>query len=160
MKAVLPLAFAIALFAAGVASESHSSDLLRVSGDGWYTWQVAGDDELRIFARVESGQARELRIPGLQCGRGDTPEAEDLGLIDAAESVAWLSRFISPPSDVTTEVMAAISAHPGGTGTQVLENVVRSDSNRQNRKEAVFWLAQTDDDDAFAFLDSLLSASD
>jgi hypothetical protein len=157
VKPVLPLAFAIVLFAAGVTSESHGSDLLRISSDGWYTWQVRGDRQFDIYARIESGRPTEVLVPQLQCGRKAPPDASNLGLIDAAESVAWLGRFISPRSDVTSEVMAAISAHPGGAGTDILKNVVRSDRNRKNREEAVFWLAQTDDDAAFAFLDALLT---
>ena len=160
MRSLLPLAFALALFAAGVASESHSSDLLRIDGDGWYSWQVEGDEELEIFARIESGRPLELRIPAMQCGRNDTPEADSLGTIGAAESVAWLGRFISPRSTVTSEVMAAISAHPGGAGTRLLQDVVRSDLDRKNREEAVFWLAQSEDDAAFAFLDALLTRND
>ncbi len=160
MKSFLPLAFAIALFAAGVASESHGSDLLRISGDGWHTWQVAGDDQLEIYVRIESGRPGEVLVPGLQCGRKTPPDASDLGTIDASESVAWLGRFISPRSDVTSEVMAAIAAHPAGAGTETLKNVVRSDRNRKNREEAVFWLAQTDDEAAFAFLDALLTRAD
>ena len=157
MKSILPLAFAVVLFAAGVASESHSSDLLRINDDGWYSWQVAGDAELEIYARIESGRPRELRISGMQCRRDDTPDAESLGTISATESVAWLSRFISPRSTVSSEVMAAISTHPDGAGTRILQDVVESDLDRKNREEAVFWLAQSDDDAAFGFLDILLS---
>ena len=54
----------------------------------------------------------------------------------------------------------AISAHPGGEGTRILRDVVQSDSNRKNREEAIFWLAQSDDDEAFAFLDALLTRAD
>ena len=160
MKSILPLAFAMVLFAAGVGSESHSSDLLRIDGDGWYAWQVAGDEELEIYARIESGRPRELQIPSLQCGRKTTPDAEHLGTISATESVAWLGRFISPRSPVSSEVMAAISAHPGGAGTALLQDVVRSDLDRKNREEAVFWLAQSDDDAAYAFLDILLTGAE
>ncbi len=160
MKSILPLAFAIALFAAGVASESHGSDLMRVDSDGWYSWQIAEDEELEIYARMESGRPREIHIPGWQCGHSVVPAAENLGTISAAGSAAWLGRFVSPRSDVSTEVMAAISAHPGGEGTRILRNVVQSDGNRKNREEAIFWLAQSDDDAAFAFLDALLTRAD
>ena len=160
MKSILPLAFAIVLFAAGVASESYGSDLLRISDDGWYSWQVAGDEELKIYAYIKSERPRELRIPDMECSRSDTPDAETLGTISAEESVAWLGRFISPRSKVSGEVMAAISAHPDGAGTRLLQDVVRSDLDRKNREEAVFWLAQSDDDAAFAFLDRLLSGAE
>ena len=160
MKSLLPLIFAAALFAAGVVSESHGSELLRVDGDGWYSWQIAEDEELEIYVRMESGRPQDIRIPGWQCERNTPPVAEKLGTISAAESAAWLGRFISPRSDVSTEAMAAISAHPGGEGTRILRNVVQSDGNRKNREEAIFWLAQSEDDAAFAFLDALLTRAD
>ena len=160
MRSLISLAFAVVLFAACIASESYSSDLLRFDGDGWFAWQIAEDEELELYARIESGRPREIRIPRWDCGRQDPPAAESLGTVSAAESVAWLSRFIDPRSDISNEVMAAISAHPGGVGTRVLQDVVKSDRNRKNREEAVFWLAQSDDDAAFAFLDALLTKGD
>lgn len=160
MRSLFSLTFAVVLFAAGIASESHSADLLRFDGDGWFAWQIAEDEELEIFARIESGRPREIRIPRWDCGRQDPPDAVNLGAVGAAESVAWLSRFIEPRSDVSNEVMAAISAHPGGIGTPVLQDVVRSSVNRKTREEAIFWLAQSGDDAAFAFLDALLTNAD
>ena len=160
MRTFFHLAVAVALFAAAIASESHSSDLLRISEDGWYTWQVAGDERLEIYARIESGRPVEMRIPSFECNhrRGLPDDARDLGPIAADESIAWLLRFVSPRSDVSSGVMAAIAAHDSAEAARALVDVVRSDRHRKNRSEAVFWLANTDDDAAFLFLDELLTA--
>jgi len=157
MRSLLSLAFAVTLFAAGIVSESHSSDLMRFDGEGWFAWQIAEDEELQIYVRIESGSPREIRVPRWDCGRHELPAAENLGIVDAAESVSWLSRFIEPRSDISNEFMAAISAHPGSIGTRVLQNVVMSSRDRKSREEAIFWLAQSDDEAAFAFLDALLT---
>jgi hypothetical protein len=128
MRTFFHLAFAVALFAAAIASESYSSDLLRITGDGWYAWQVAGDERLEIYARIESGRPVEMRIPSFECNhrRGLPDDVQDLGEIPAVESIAWLRRFIGPRSDLSHEVMFAIAAH--------------------------------DDDAAFRFFDKLLTA--
>jgi hypothetical protein len=157
MRTLFYLVFALALFTAGVASESRSSDLLQVSSDGWYSWQIEGDEDLEIHALIESGRPVEFYLPSLQCNRRNVPTSTDLGTIDAAESIAWLRRYISPRTEVTTEAMAAIAVHPGEEAVRVLRDVVVSDSDWDTRKEAVFWLGQSNDDSAYAFLDTLLS---
>jgi hypothetical protein len=160
MRKVLHLVFAVALFTAGAASESRSSDLLRAASDGWYSWQIEGAVDLEIHARIESGRPQEFYLPSLQCNRRNVPASTDLGTLTPAESIAWLQRFISPRTQVSTEVMAAIAAHPGKEAVRVLQDVVRTDSDWDNRREAVFWLAQSDDASAYAFLDALLSERD
>jgi hypothetical protein len=156
MRIFLHLAFAVALFAAGVASESRSSDLLQVTSDGWYSWHIAGTEDLEIHALIESGRPSEFYIPRLHCSRRNVPGSTDLGTIDAADSIAWLRRFIRPRTPATTGAMAAIAVHPGADAVRVLQDVVRSDANWDTRREAVFWLGQSDNDAAFAFLDALL----
>jgi len=157
MKVFLHLAFAISLFAAGIASESHGSDLLRISEDGWYSWQVEGGAQLEIHARIEAGRPMEFYIPVLQCRREEPPASTYLGKIAAQDSLAWLRRFISPPTEASVDVMAAISAHNSEAAVRVLEDVIRHDDNARNRKEAVFWLGQIEDDAAFELLDALIS---
>jgi len=160
MKSLLHLVFAALLFAACISSESHSSDLLRITGDGWYMWQVEGNDDLEIHALIESGQPTEFVLPGIQCGRRTPPDSADLGVIAADESIAWLQRYIAPRSAVSSEVMAAIAAHATDSAVDVLADVVRFGHDRHNREEALFWLANSDSDVAFEFIDRLLTGSD
>jgi hypothetical protein len=124
MKTCLHLVFAAMLFAAGVSSESHSSDLLRITGDGWYMWQVEGNDELEIHALIESGQPKEFMLPGLHCGRRTPPESTDLGVIDAEESIAWLQRFVAPRTAVSDEVLFVIVAHDNDDAFAVIERLL------------------------------------
>jgi hypothetical protein len=156
VKTALRLLIVVALLAAAVSSESLGSELLQLRGEGWYSWRVAGDDDLVIYARIESGAPVELRLPGVQCTRRPLPDTTDLGAVDAAESIAWLRRFIAPRSKVSTEVMAAVSLHDTAEAVDALVEVLKSDPDRRNREEAVFWLAQSKSDAAFAALDHLL----
>lgn len=157
MRTFLHLVFALALFTAGIASESRSSDLFEVASDGWYSWRIADADDLEIHALIEAGRPSEFYLPTLQCNRSKVPASTDLGTVKATESIAWLRRFISPRNDVSAAVMAAIAVHPGGEAVRALQDVIRSDRDWDNRREAVFWLAQSNDQSAYAFLDSLLS---
>ena len=125
MRTFFHLAFAVALFAAAIASESHSSDLLKLDGDGWYSWQVEGPDQLEIHALIKAGRPVEFRVPSFDCGYRGLPESESLGIVSAAASVNWLRRFVDPHSDVGSQVLFVIAAH--------------------------------DDDEAFAYIDHLLS---
>jgi len=159
MKTFLHLAFAAMLFAACVTSESHSSDLLRMTSDGWYMWQVEGNDDLEIHALIESGQPKEFVLPGFHCGRRTLPDSADLGVIGAEESIAWLRRYITPASGVSSEVMAAIAAHSSDIAVGVLADVVKSGGDRQVREEALFWLAQSDSDAAYDVIDRLLTGT-
>lgn len=120
------LVFAVALFAAAIASESQSSDLLRITGDGWYAWQVAGDERLEIYARIESGRPVEMRIPLFECNRrrGLPEDARDLGTISAQESIAWLRRFVSPGSDLSNDVMFVIAAHDDDAAYDFFEELL------------------------------------
>ncbi len=157
MRRFIHIVFALALFTAGIASESRSSDLFQVTSDGWYSWRIAGAGDLEIHALIESGRPSEFYLPTLQCNRSKVPASTDLGSISATESIAWLRRFVSPRTDVSAEVMAAIAVHPGVEPVRALQDVIRSDTDWDNRREAVFWLAQSNDESAYAFLDSLLS---
>ena len=111
MKSLLTLALAAVLFVAAIGSETTASDLMGLSGDGWYKWQVEGTEALEIYAEVEDGRPVELRIASWDCGKRQYPEAEDLGVIAAGESVQWLRRFVNPWSDISHELLFAIAAH-------------------------------------------------
>ena len=111
MKSVLTLGLAAVLFAAAIGSETHGSDLLGVGDDGWYKWQVEGTEELEIYAEVEDGRPTELMIASFDCGKRRYPEAQDLGVVAAGESIQWLRRFVDPWSDVSHALLFAIAAH-------------------------------------------------
>ena len=46
--------------------------------------------------------------------------------------------------------------HEGSRAVQILIDVVESDAHMDIREEAVFWMAQSDSEEAFDYLDRLL----
>jgi HEAT repeat protein len=63
-----------------------------------------------------------------------------------------------PEDDVREEAVFALSQLPGERGIDALFAVLRDQGlHREIREQALFWLAQSDSDRAFAYLDELLA---
>ena len=72
----------------------------------------------------------------------------------------WLLEVIGTEQDedVLEQAVFAISQLPADSGTQILLDIARDDkAPRQVRRQALFWLAQSDDDRTIAALTELLT---
>ena len=154
----------IALVAASIFSEARAAEAISFGDDGWYTWQVATTGEFaeeKFYVRVKSGEPKEIEIIGHWCRgwkRSVTryPDATDLGLVDTDVSLNWFEQYIGDRSDLGSDALAAISMHDSGRAVQIMIDVVESDAHMDVREEAVFWMAQSESEAAFAYLDKLL----
>ena len=76
------------------------------------------------------------------------------------EASDWLIEVINTErdEDILEKAVFAISQLPADSGSQMLLDIAR-DKNvpRETRRQALFWLAQSDDDDAVAALADLLT---
>jgi hypothetical protein len=161
MKTSIRLIIIAVLLAASISSESLSAEFPGTLDDGWHTWQTSAADGsvLQVYASIKSGKPVKIRVRSDSvCWDDFKVDAQDLGPIDALQSIAWLRRYISPQTDLSSDVLMAISQHAGDLPIEILGDIVKTGSNRDFRGEALFWLAQSDNDDAFLLLDSLLSA--
>ncbi|MGI9201855.1 MAG: hypothetical protein ACR2QL_12400 [Woeseiaceae bacterium] len=160
------LLLVILLVAAGVSSPTHAAEPLTFDGDGWHTWSVASVDEFeeeRFFVLVESGEARKIHIAGRWCngwsrkhsGR-NYPEAVDLGFVETDQSIDWFEQYVGKRTELSSDALAAISQHEGSRAVQVMIDIVESDAPMNVREEAVFWMAQSGSQEAFAYIDRLL----
>lgn len=160
MKTSIRLLLVALLFAACIESESLAADFETPVADGWHTWQVvaAGGGELQIFTSMKSGKPARIRLRGDSlCSENFDVEALNLGLVDVDQSIDWLQQYITPRSELSSAALLAISLHPGDRPVTILEDIVKSQADRKLREEALFWLVQSDSDEAFAVLDRLLS---
>jgi hypothetical protein len=114
-------------------------------------------DTLRIYAQMQSGRPVRLRAVGPGCRVTTGSPVTDLGIVDADSSITWLARFIEPRNALSSDLMEAVQAHANERSVAVLTGIVRSGHDIENRKEALFWLAQSDSEPAFDFIDGLLS---
>ncbi len=147
------------MVAAGLSNQSNAASLINLSGDGWHTWRVASvkePDEETIYVLTQSGQPRKIEIAGNWCdGRKHEP-AMDLGLLSTDESIDWLQQHIGTQSDLSSDALAAISRHAGGRSLKILIGIVESDADDDIREEAVFWMAMSESEDAFDYINRLL----
>ena len=154
----------VLLLAAGASSQARAAEPINLTDDGWYTWHVASAGEYgeeQFYVQLKSGEPKEIEIVGHWCNswhRSDKnyPEATDLGLLDTDTSIDWLQQLTGERSDLSSDALAAISMHEGSRAVQILIDVVESDAHMDIREEAVFWMAQSDSEEAFDYLDRLL----
>jgi hypothetical protein len=65
---------------------------------------------------------------------------------------------VDAETDVSEDAIAAISMHVGDEAFTALTTLVEDrNSSRKLREQALFWLAQSNSDEAFSYLDRLLS---
>jgi len=160
MKAFIRLVVVAALFAACIGSETSRADFEGPVGDGWHSWRTAAVDgsDLEVFASIKSGKPTEIRVRSKSvCWDNFAVHAQELGRVDTDQSISWLQRYIVPGSDLSSDVLMAISLHAGERPVTILANILTSASDHKLREEALFWLAQSDSDAAFDILDRLLS---
>ncbi len=152
------------LLAAGASSQARAAEPINLSDDGWYTWRVAATgeyDEEQFYVLIKSGKPKEIEIVGHWCNRWNGsdkkyPVATDLGMLDTNSSIDWLQQYTGERTDLSSEALAAISRHEGTRAVQVLIDIVESKAHMDVREEAVFWMAQSDSEEAFNYLDRLL----
>ena len=104
---------------------------------------VTHPQKMQIYARIAGGSAAELRTYSTSCPVTSNAIVVDHGQLDAADSVAWLSRQIGADSKLSSDALAAIAVHKGNEARRTLVATARSDSRLENRKHAVFWMGQT-----------------
>lgn len=152
------------LLAAGASSQARAAEPINLTDDGWYTWRVASAgeyEEEQFYVLIKSGEPKKIDIVGHWCrswnGSGKKyPTATDLGLLETDTSIDWLRQQTGDRSDLSSDALAAISMHEGSRAVQFLIDVVESNAHMDIREEAVFWMAQSDSDEAFDYLDRLL----
>ncbi len=127
--------------------------------DGWHAWRIQGESDLvRIYVRINDGSPTRIRFRGKACMMDEPTDFQDLGVIDNEFSIAWLVEKVGADSRVSEDAIAAISAHAGDAAFTALTGLLEDRGRgKKTREQALFWLAQTNSDRAFAYLDALIS---
>ena len=126
---------------------------IRISHD------LAASDELQVYVKSEAGKVVEIRAFSPQCPVESEHEIYDLGPIDNAESVAVLSPYTTSGTDLADEALAAVAAHAGPEAFAAITTLVENRRlDMDIREQALFWLAQSNTDEAFDYLDALLAS--
>jgi len=166
----------VVLLVAAVSFPTKAEEALGLGEDGWYSWSVASVDEFEeelFYVKMQSGKASKIKIIGRWCncsgrngwngwrgnrGKREFPDAVDLGFVDTDQSIDFFEKYIGKRTDLSSDALAAISQHEGARAVQIMIDIVESDAHMDVREEAVFWMAQSGSQEAFAYLDRLLMA--
>lgn len=170
------------LLIALLLTEALAASIPAISEDGWYRWQVEDPEgghvycwrrdysyvrkceesdtaaAVYIYARSRDGEIVDIRIRSLQCGDDMNDEYRELGIVANADSIAWLKTLAEANERASEDATAAIAAHASEQALPVLIALVENRRlDHDVREQALFWLAQSDDDEAFDYLDKLLA---
>jgi len=115
-----------------------------------------GVGQLQLYALMDSGRATRIRALSPRCAISAGTPVADLGIVDTDDSVAWLTKQMTPRTGVSTHAIAALAAHPGTSALQSLTTTVRQGPDFENRKDAIFWMAQLRADDTADTITALL----
>ncbi|UXI68883.1 HEAT repeat domain-containing protein [Tahibacter amnicola] len=97
--------------------------------------------DLLVFARIEGGKVRRLRVTSEDCPIDSTVPVSDLGAPAPAESVAWLTAQLG--TSQSDEAMAAIAWHAGAPADAALKAAAAPGRPMKVRENALFWIGQT-----------------
>ena len=143
-------------------TDGSAAEFAAPTTDGWHVWQVQGSDDdldlVSIYVRISAGTVAKIRVTTDECPVRILTPLNDLGVIPNAASIAWLIQQVDTGTRISESALAAISAHAGAEAFTALTTLVEDRDNSRNlREQALFWLAQSDSDEAFGYLDRLLS---
>jgi len=123
--------------------------------------------EHAAFAYSQSGADDVVEVLIRQGRRDEDPDVRSqawfwLAQTEAVESESEIARAIreDDDKDVREEAVFALSQLPDERAVKALGNILE-DKNlaREVREQALFWLAQNDSDEAFSYIDDILSGN-
>ncbi len=115
-------------------------------------------DQISVYVRMNAGKVSKIRALTSDCPVTTRTPLNKLGVVANGASVAWLPRQVDAETHISEDAIAAISMHVGDEAFTALTTLVEDrDSSRKLREQALFWLAQSNSDEAFSYFDRLLS---
>jgi len=102
---------------------------------------LAGDD-VQIYAQLTSGHVTRIRVLSAHCPVTADTEIKDVGIVNTNESVAWLQPLVADGGKLSSDAIAAVAVHDGTHARDVLIETAKSGRRRDDREEAIFWMAQ------------------
>lgn len=130
----------------------HGEDDLAPAGDC-----DVSSDSMHIYVEVKDRRVREIRALSSACPVSIAGNVRTINDVSTADSIGWLMRQLEGSSRVAEDAIMAVSFHTEPQALEALIGLVEDTTQRQEpREQALFWLVQTESDEAFAYLDRLL----
>lgn len=120
--------------------------------------------EHAIFALTQNKDPRSLEVVASVAHNDKSPRVRGQALFwlaqragkKIAESAINDAIANDPETEVKKKAVFALTQMPSGEGVPLLIQVVRTNRNPEVRKQAMFWLGQSKDDRALAFIEEVL----
>ena len=114
-------------------------------------------DSMQIYVEVRDGRVREIRPLSSACPVRSETDIRIIEDVTTADSIAWLKQQVNDQPALADEAIMALSFHTKEVALQALFDLLENrDQWQETREEALFWLIQSDYDEAFVYLDRLL----
>jgi hypothetical protein len=120
--------------------------------------------EHAVFAITQNKNPKALEVVASVAHNDKSPHVRGQALFwlaqragqKIAESAINDAIANDPETEVKKKAVFALTQMPSGEGVPLLIQVVRSNRNPEVRKQAMFWLGQSKDDRALAFIEEVL----
>lgn len=113
----------------------------------------------RIYVRIDNRKVADLHAFSASCPVRTSTEVRDHGEVASDESIAWLQAQLERDTDIADEALAAIAMHSDDVSFAALRTVIEDRSrDKEMRENALFWLVHSGSEQAYRYLDRLLSA--
>jgi HEAT repeat protein len=110
---------------------------------GYGTRRNAKTDAVRVYARLAAGKVERVRALAASCPVETKTPIRKLDNITTDDSARWLAGLSkNAHEDVDQDTLAALAMHRGNVAFDALSTMARTDSDREVRKRAIFWLAE------------------
>jgi hypothetical protein len=121
-----------------------SSGTTRDTDRGGGPARLEAPSEILLFARVEAGHIRKVRVFSADCAIDATGAAVVwITGVPPDSSVALLESLAASESEVASSAVGAIAHHAGPAADRALGRLVVAGQPRSVRKNAAFWLGNT-----------------
>ena len=121
---------------------------------------AVGPGFVEVYVLMQNGDAQKIRVLSSECTVSGASEIRDLGNRPVDETLLWLSDMGTGAGNrkARKQAIFALSQIPGKASVQKLVAIVEAPGlEHKTREEALFWLAMSESDDAFAYFDQLLT---
>ena len=115
------------------------------------------DSSMKIYVEVRNGRVREIRPLSSSCPVKSSSKVTALNDVSTAQSIHWLETQMQSNQKIADDAVMALSFHAKDEALAALIKILEDKQERHdNREQAMFWLVQSDYDEAYAYLDRLL----
>lgn len=112
---------------------------------------------MHVFVEYRDGRIREIQPLSSACPVKSDTAVVHIENVSEAQSVRWLEDQAKHNPKMADEAVMAISFHAKEYALESLVGLLEDRTQDQDaREQALFWLVQSDYDEAYAYLDRLL----